>query len=595
MAEVKVKVTAQNETRTGFQQALNDAKQFGNEATRSVTIDDEAALAPLRKIQQQLRDIQAQARAPIEPATIGAGGEGLATTSVRGSAAIRGLAVDLASATSGAQIFEAIIRRVSTAMGGLVAATAGFAFGSLIRRTLEDAAAGLNEFIDRSQALQQSFSDLSAPTTTFDQLAAKIRTAADEIEALSEANRKLQSGFGFQVADFFTGGISLEEQLLGAIVPGGNLTSRLLSRLQGEKGSLAKTADQEEKDAASNARLALVAAIEASTARELQIARSRTDEEREFLKISAQRAELLEKANRVSPLVGAATAAQLLASDVTKRKDLEESLKQRAAAQERKNEDADLTKEQRLAKERAFLETLNKANFGGATADVVRADTVGRIKDLERQISAEKERGAAAAARGATTALKITGLESVAALEQALESSDGKRIQVIVEALGLGSIEEAQSALQALDAQTRNRVDAAARKERETATSRLASELEQREFSGLSPDEQRAKIAADQAALIAGAESGAISPADAAQRALELQRREDALLGAASGFTGSEGASAFQRVGLATNEFFDTRQKKDPAEAVIKVGETLKRVLSIIEKSEPLVLANSSS
>jgi len=506
MAEVKVKVTAQNETRTGFQQALNDAKQFGNEATRSVTIDDEAALAPLRKIQQQLRDIQAQARAPIEPATIGVGGEDLATTSVRGSAAIRGLAVDLASATSGAQIFEAIIRRVSTAMGGLVAATAGFAFGSLIRRTLEDAAAGLNEFIDRSQALQQSFSDLSAPTTTFDQLAAKIRTAADEIEALREANEKLQSGFGFQVADYINA------------------------------YDLSSAANQQEKDAISNVRLALVAAIEASTARELQTARARTQEERQFLKIAAERQELIEKANRASPLAGAATAALLLAGDVTKQKDLEESLKQRAAAQERKNEDADLTKEQRLAKEKAFLENLNKANFGGATADVVRAETVGRIKDLERQIAIEKERAAAVTQREA--------------------------------------------------------------EQREQATKRaaqsLASELEQREFAGLSPDEQRAKIAADQASLVAGLESGAISPAEAAQRALELARREDGLANG-TGFTGSEGASAFQRVGLATNEFFDTRNKKDPAEAVNNATRVIERILEIIKKSEPLVLANSSS
>ena len=150
MAEVKVKVTAQNETRTGFQQALSEAKTFGAEATRATTIDDEAALAPLRKIQQQLRDLRTQARAPIEaaPAAPAAGESDVASTSAGVSGAIRGLATDLANATSPAQALEAILNRVSTAMGGLVAATAGFAIGTVIRRTLEDAAAGLNALID---------------------------------------------------------------------------------------------------------------------------------------------------------------------------------------------------------------------------------------------------------------------------------------------------------------------------------------------------------------------------------------------------------------------------------------------------------------
>jgi len=36
MSDVRVKVTAQNETRTGFQQALGDARKFGQEARKSI-------------------------------------------------------------------------------------------------------------------------------------------------------------------------------------------------------------------------------------------------------------------------------------------------------------------------------------------------------------------------------------------------------------------------------------------------------------------------------------------------------------------------------------------------------------------------------
>jgi hypothetical protein len=499
MAEVKVKVTAQNETRTGFQQALNDAKQFGNEATRSVSIDDEAALAPLRKIQQQLRDVQAAARAPIEPISTGSGDDGLASTSVRGSAAIRGLAVDLATATSGGQIFEAVIKRISTAMGGLVAATAAFAIGSLIRRTLEDAAAGLNDLIDRSQALQQSFSDISAPTTTFDQLASKIRGAAGEIEALEEANRKLQSGIGFQLADYVNA------------------------------FDLSTAADRETEQGAQNARQGLAVAIQAAAARELQLAEARTEEERKLIALTAQREELLAAARRVSPEAEQQLRGLFSSQDGRADQDRERSLQAQADKQRAINEENLRSTEEKLAREKQGLADLEQ--FGGAGIDLLREQATARIRDLERQITAEKERAADVAQREAEQRAQAT-----------------KR-----------------------------------------AAQSLASELEQREFAGLSPDEQRAKIAADQAALVAGLESGAISPAEAAQRALELQRRQDGL-DEGSRFAGDFGASQLQRIGGASEEFFRVRPDEKEQK---KSNEILKKILDALEKGEPLVLKGS--
>lgn len=279
MAEVKVKITAQNEVRTGLQQALQETQKFSQEAKRAVSqtmtispFSGDDRLGPLRDLVSQSKASREAARARAESATISAGdGSEFASTSSRGASAIRGLAIDLANAGSAGDVFEAVIRRISTAFGGLVAAAGGFAIGSLIRNTLEDAAAGLEGLIDKSQSLQQSFTGLLAPTTTFDQLASAIQGASQNIERLIEANRKLQSGIGFQVADYIN------------------------------SFDLSSAANRETEQGVANSRLALATAIAAATQRENQLAKARTDEERKLIALQAQRDQLLAAARRVSP------------------------------------------------------------------------------------------------------------------------------------------------------------------------------------------------------------------------------------------------------------------------------------------------------
>jgi hypothetical protein len=664
MAEVKVRVTAQNEVRTGLQQALQETKKFGQEAKQAVSqatainpFKDNDGLGPLRDLQRQARDLRELARAPVEPASVTAPiDEGFASASQRGAAAIRGLATDLANATSPAQVFEAVVRRISTAMGGLIAATAGFAVGSVIRRSLEDAAAGLNDLTDRGERLSQTLASLTAPTTSFQEFASTLNSVKTQIEGLQKATEDYKSSFSNIAVDFATQSGSIRDILANAVVPGGAITTRFIDRLRGEQGALFNQADANEESKRDEARLSIRAAIAQQLQNEIALSKQTTEEGRKQLANDQARVKQRKELEDLLKTLGASTQERgqrlsefdRLSAQAPEREaaDRERSLQAQADKQRAINEDNRRSLEERLQREKRGLADLEQ--FGGAGVQGLREKAEANIFDLQKQITAEKERGAAAAERGATTALQITGLESVAALEQALNSldgkaiqlaleatglntvdelraaldqadnqtiaaqlqvlgvdaindlraaldgQDGKRIQVIVEALGIESIEEAQAALQALDARTREGLDAAARKGREAAAQSLASELEQREFAGLSPDEQRAKIAADQASLVAGLESGAISPAEAAQRALELARREDGLANG-TGFTGSEGASAFQRVGLATNEFFDTRQKKDPAEAVNNATKVIERILEIIKKSEPLVLANTSS
>lgn len=522
MAEVKVKITAQNEVRTGLQQALQETQKFGQEAKRAVsggmTINPFAQddrLGPLRELRDQARALREQAMAPIEPATIApSGGEELATTSARGASAIRGLAADLANATSAADVFQAVISRISTAFGGLIAASAGFAIGSIIRRTLEDAAAGIEGLIDQSQSLQQSFSSLSAPTTTFDQLASSIRGASAQIEALEEANRKLQSGIGFQVADYINA------------------------------FDLSTAANRETEQGTSNARAALAAAIGEATNRELQLAKARTEEERKLIALQSSRDELLAKAMRADPPSaqsgprgGRKTSEQRLqelfaAQDGREAQDREREFAAQAAKQRAINEDNRRSLEERLAREKQGLADLEQ--FGGAGIDLQRERTIARIAELEKQIATERERAASKSER------------------------------------------EAQ--------------------QREQAIKRDASNLQQLARSIQSPEERRASLEDEQAALAERAAS--LAPDDFAGRAdvaAEAQRIAGELRGLGQeGATGSFGASSLQRIGFASNEFFDTRSKKDPAEETKRAADFVKQIIEILKKGEPLVLPASS-
>ena len=521
MAEVKVKITAQNEVRTGLQQALQETQKFSQQAKAAVsntmTINpfaDDDRLGPLRELQQQARALREQARAPIEASSLpqAGAGEEFAQTSSRGASAIRGLAADLANATSAGDVFEAVVRRITTAFGGLVAAAAGFAIGSLIRRTLEDAAAGLEGLIDKSQALQQSFSSLSAPTTTFDQLSGAIRGAADQIEALEEANRKLQSGIGFQVADYINA------------------------------FDLSAAADRETEAGTNNARQGIATAIQAATVRELELAKARTQEERNLISLQSQREQLLAQARRVSPQAEQNLRGLFAAQDSTRSQDTdrsaaeeaqkrEASLQAQADKQRAINEDNRRSLEERLQREKQGLADLQQ--FGGAGVELLREQTVARIAELEKQIATEKERAAATAEREA---------------EQRAQS-----------------LKRDQQSLSALERSTQ------------------------------SPEERRAALETEQAALAQRAAS--LAPDDFAGRAeviSEAQRIAGELNGLGrTGATGGVDASALQRVGLASNEFIDTRSKDSTADEIKQANQFIREIVALLKSSDGLYLSTN--
>jgi hypothetical protein len=58
--------------------------------------------------------------------------------------------------------------------------------------------------------------------------------------------------------------------------------------------------------------------------------------------------------------------------------------------------------------------------------------------------------------------------------------------------------------------------------------------------------------------------------------------------------TGSFGASQLQRIGFASNEFFDTRRKEDPTKVMERMLSEQKRTNQILGAGEPLVLPSSN-
>jgi hypothetical protein len=127
---------------------------------------------------------------------------------------------------------------------------------------------------------------------------------------------------------------------------------------------------------------------------------------------------------------------------------------------------------------------------------------------------------------------------------------------------------------------------------REAAQKSLSDTLEDRQFAGMSPAEQQAQIARDQATLLSDIEGGNLTDAEAAQRAMELARRQDSLANGA--LQGSAGASSLQRIGFASNEFFEARGKEDPTKALERGNDILQDILKALDSGQPLVLGTSS-
>jgi hypothetical protein len=539
MAEVKVRVTAENATRTGFQQALGEAKRFGGDAAGSVQSSFQNIAGSLKSTFAGIFagiGIGSIVRNTIsELSNIGdlAQQFGVSAESLQriGQVASEsGVGIDQVGAALGR-----LTRSVQAAQGGTGAQADAFRALGLSAKELAglspeqaflklaDAVAGAGDrnkayaatiavagrsagalipiLQQGSAALQEQFGLISV---VGDETVNKIKQVED---AFSRLGKQITSSLGPPIAIIGQGLLTVVQAVqLGVQQAAGQLTSLLLAAGQAVRGNF--------KDAGA----ILSAEIEASLQRV-----------EDFKKGAANTFANSSAGSAAGGIGGIDETENTRAKDAEAAARAEENTRKQIGEQLRRLKDQRRTEEERLAalkEDEKFL----RGDVGGVSqVELERLRVTEQINALEDQIEKKKEQAAETAKR------------------------------------------EAQ--------------------QREKTAQSLAAEIEQREFAGLSPAEQQAKIQADQAALIAGLESGAISPADAAQRALELQRRQDSLGGAAGGFSGDFGASALQRIGGASEEFF--RVRPDEQREQRRTNELLKQINEAIRNGEPLVLKGS--
>ena len=531
MAEVKVKVTAQNEVRTGLQQALAETRQFGQEATKSMRVPlnlGEEGLEPLRKIQQELRDIQAQASKPIDVGSLDGGGGATLTASEsrRASTAVRGLAADLAAASTPAQAFEAVLTRIGQVAGSLTSVVVGLAIGKIIAGQIDQITAAITAFGARLPSIQNDLKNLGT-ADNFDGAIAGFRRLNEVAAETAKTAKELRSN---------------------PLTAGANALSRGLTGNDGI-AFLEEQAQEIRNAAAQNLRV--------SAGGQLRAAEERL------------------------PIVGDKTAEAALVQQIKREEEINTLIQEREKARERGETKAvdSLSRTIQLTRQRFNVEDQIASKIKEQEESAQKIATRQQSAAVGRSIEDFGADPATLLARARERASLLENPSIAANMGLSPEQAQLARKNLLLEILGLE---------QQVSSETEKQAE---------AQKRAAQTLAGLERSVQTPDERRAALEAEQAALAEQASS--LAPDDFAGRAevaAEAQRIAGELggLGQGGGQTGSFGASSLQRIGFASDEFFDTRTKKDPADETRRAADFVKQIIDILKNGEPLVLSSSN-
>ena len=590
MSEVKVRITAQNETQTGFQSVLSDAKKTASEVKRTFS---QATTAP---------------RA-MQPQQSAGGGGGFDTKAFYDDAIKKAEQQIEANLAKRKQAREAAAQADKAAN----AETGNSIMGLVGRFAL---LAGAAAFVGK------------AISAGFERIAAAFQSAAEQTKQFSAA---LQSAGTATTVDGAISGFktlnAITEQTKATLdeLQGKSMGTAVANAIQGRPGQIfARSAslvgvpgandlqDQIEQQR-ELARVSLSGSLgrQAFNAEELLGAGGSTDAIR---KLQSQQ----QNSNAVEDLKNALKgedqsfideSIEKLKRRQTAESALTEQIKSRAAADaaaamREQNAESGMTSEQRLAKEQAALASLDaEAQKSGRftnEAALEREKTLGRIAALEKSITAENERQIAAQNAVSARAADMRAANAETAATQGMSDSEllareqGKLAKLDEEAMGAGRYtNEAMIEREAIT-QRILALEGRIKATRESVIKGIEQQIADRQFAGMSPADQQAQLDAQLAAFDAQFASGALSPEQAAQQAARLIQMSDSINGQ-QGFQGSQGASAFQRIGFASNEFFDTRNGKDPAAETAKAVGVLQEIKRILDKGEPLVLANTNS
>ena len=485
-ADVTVRIKAQNDTRTGFQEALNDAKSFGKQASGAMSAS-------------------------------GPDGGGLRKV-------LKGLGTDLAQASTPAEAFQAVATRVASAFGKVTAVVGGFAIGQVIAGQFQKLSEGVGSSTKSLQEFSANYESV-ANATSMDQAISGFDRLQGSIEAAKSNLSALKSDFGAMIANAAMGGMAFRE--MEAAIK--SMTVASASALSGSSALQLNQAQQQVGAFQSGGNDA-VRALALQQQREREIAaleqRKGTDPQANFLIENA-----IDDAR-----------ARFVQEDKLRFLTTASSAQQRTADIDRQTAQIGMTPQERLAQERANQTRLQGEVVGASQGAESMLEISARVAELnaeiakskqvqaqlEKQIADEAERNAKAQAAAQRSALASTQSQAMANRRATMTPQE----QLDFEMQGLADLE--------------GFVGPEVEAQKEAAIGRIMALQQQIQGQG-------------QGALV-----------------------------------GSMGASSLQRIGFASNEFFDTRRREDPNKETKRAADAAKQIYELLKKGEPLVLPASS-
>ena len=161
MADVSVKIKADNQVKTGLQSALADVKKFSTEASKSAM--PKASGGNIRS-------------------------------------ALKGLGSDLASASTPAEAFQAVATRVAGAFGKITSVVAGFAIGQIIAGQFDKITNAINETQANLADFQNNLGKVEG-ATSMEQAVAGFDRLRESSSKVSETINALKSDWAAMVAN----------------------------------------------------------------------------------------------------------------------------------------------------------------------------------------------------------------------------------------------------------------------------------------------------------------------------------------------------------------------------------------------------------
>lgn len=239
------------------------------------------------------------------------------------------------------------------------------------------------------------------------------------------------------------------------------------------------------------------------------------------------------------------------------------------------------------------LEALNTNSIDEALAKLRTLDASAReaIANIQKSQNAALSQQASAmrAANAETAATQGMSDEQLLARQQEKLAALNSRAMETGRFSNADQVEREQIAASILSLEER------IKRTREQAIKSAKDVAESRAFDAMSPAERQAELDRQMAQFQSGLASGALTPQAASEQAARLMQMFDATNQAPAGFQGSAGASAFQRIGFASNEFFDTRTTPDPTKDTKRAADFAKQIYDLLKKGEPLVLNPTNS